>query len=148
MASVVGVWSSPSVPRSGGDAGEVVEVRPVLSFFLVSPAGRGGVGRGWWKLELRFLLVVMRLVFFFAGSAPAGRGGEGSVRWEVGSVGGGSGRRGGGWVLGGGGKMVLWPSSFNETRFRRKAADGSCGLLQWWWCLLPNGRRYGDSGVD
>ena len=124
-----------------------VVLRPVLSVSLFSPAGRGGVGGGWWRLEVRLLLGVLRLVSFFAVSAPAGRGGEGSVRLEVGAVGGGSGRHGGGWVCGGSGKTELWPSSFNETRFRRKATDGSCGLLQWWWFSLPDGLRYGDSGV-
>ena len=147
MAAVVELRSSPSVPRSGGDAGEVVEVLPVLFFFLVSPAGRGGEGRNWWRLELWFLVVVLQVVFLFGGSAPAGRGGEGSGRVEAGVVGGGPRRCGGGWRFGGGGKMVLRPSSFSEIRFRRGAADGFCGLLQWWWCLPPGGWRYGGSGV-
>ena len=147
MAAVFELRSSPSVPLSGGDAGEAVEVRPVLFFFLVSPACRGGVGRGWRRVELRFLVVVMRVACFFVGSAPAGRGGEGSDQLEVGAVGGGPGRRGGGWVLGGSWKTVLWPRSFNESSFRRWAADVSCGLLQWWWCFLPAGWWYGDSGV-
>ena len=146
MAAVIELRSSPSVPRSGGDAGEV-EVHPVFFFFLLSPAGRGGEGRSWWRMELRFLVVVLEVVFFFDGFAADGRGGEGSVRLEVGDVGGGPGRCGVGGMMGGGGKTVLWPSSFNEIRFRRTAADGSCGLLQWWWCLLSGGWRYGDSGV-
>ena len=86
-----------------------------------------------------FLEVVLQVVFFFDGSAPAGRGGEGSDRLEVGAGGGGPGRCGGGWKMGGGGGTVLWPCSFIETRFRRKAADGSCGLLQL--VVVPSSRR-------
>ena len=148
MAAVVELRSSPSVPRSGGDAGEVVEVHPVFFFFLLSPAGRGGEGRSWWRLELRFLVVVLQVGFVFDGSAPTGRGGEGSDLLELGADGGGPGRCGGGWLMGGIGELVLWSSSFNETRFRCRAADDSCGLLQWWWCLLPSGWRYDDSGID
>ena len=86
-----------------------------------------------------FLVVVLQVVFFFVGSAPAGRGGEGSDLLEVGASGGGPGRCRDGWLLGGGGEAVLWPCSFIEFRFRRGAADGSCGLLLL--VVAPSSRR-------
>ena len=33
-------------------------------------------------------------------------------------------------MLGGSGKRALWQCAFNESQFRRAAADGSCGQLQ------------------
>ena len=35
--------------------------------------------------------------------------------------------------------MALWPCAFNESRFRRLAADGSCGRLQS--VVVPSSRR-------
>ena len=77
------------------------------------------------------VLVQVVLVVFSIDGSPAGRGGEGSAVWSwLGDGGGGPCCGGGGWKLGGAGKLELWPYSFNETRFRRFAADGFCGFLQ------------------
>ena len=41
--------------------------------------------------------------------------------------------------MGEAGKTELWPCSFNETKFRRLAADGFCGFIQ---CVAaPSSRR-------
>ena len=77
------------------------------------------------------LLLQVVLVVSSGGSASACRGGEGSGLWRwCGDGAGGPGRRRRGWKLGGGGELAQRPCSFNETRFRCFAADGSCGLLQ------------------
>ena len=55
MASVLGVWSFPSFPHSGGVAGEVVKVvRRVSSSCFTSPADHGGLGRSWWVVAICF----------------------------------------------------------------------------------------------
>ena len=78
-----------------------------------------------------FLVLLLVVFFFFGVSAPAGLGGEGSgICWSLGGAVGGPGRRCVGWKKGVAGERVLWPYPFIELRFRRTAADGSCGRLQ------------------
>ena len=76
--------SSPSFPRSGLRAGEVVEVRRAWICVSASPAGLGGEGREEREVVgVPFWLQVALVVFFVDASALAGRGGEGSCvrRW-------------------------------------------------------------------
>ena len=79
------------------------------------------------------LVQVALVVGFFAASASAGHGGAGSSGWRgFGAAGGGGPRRWrDGWKTGGRGESALWLCSFNESRFRRAAADGSCSRLQY-----------------
>jgi hypothetical protein len=146
MAAVCWAWCFPSFLCYGLVAGEAVKLRRAPSFSFASLAGRGGEGRSWgWKVArfcCRWFWVVSS-----AGFAPAGRGGEGSSfwRWVPGGAGGPE-RHGGGWKKGGGGRVALWPCSFSEFRFRRWAADGSCGCLQLLLALPLGGLRYGVAG--
>ena len=145
MVSALWAWCFPSLFRSGF-AGEAVKLLWVLVFFLVPLAGRGGEERVWrWSVShfcCRWCCLVLS-----GGPAPAGRGGEGSRLWRWWSAGGGGpARRGGGWKIGGRVRMVLWPWSFNDSRFRRCAADGSCGCLLHVVALPLDGGRYGAAG--
>ena len=108
------------------------------------PGRRGGEDRNWRGSASRFCCR-WSWVVISGGPAPAGRGGEGSSfwRWAPRAGGGGLGCRGGGWKKGGGERMVLWPCSFIETRFRRWAADGFCGCLRHVVVLPLGGGRYG-----
>ena len=77
------------------------------------------------------VLVLVLVVVFFGVSALPGLGGEGSgVCRSFGVEDGGPGRRCVGGKMGEAGELVLWPCSFIISRFRRLAADGSCGRLQ------------------
>ena len=94
-----------------------------------------------------FLLLRVEVVFFLSVFALAGLGGEGSRgRRRMGVGGGCSGLRIVGWKMGGAGVWALWPCAFNASRFRRGAADGSCGLYDMWRRSFPGGWWYGDDG--
>lgn len=146
MVSVRGVPSSPSDPRPGGRAGEAAEVVWCLS---------------WAGEAVASVLLGLFVPGLLPCSAGAGSGAGGEVsgglyrsgRWQAGSsasagfvvVGKRIRRRRSGLVASAGG----YPSGrglavfVHRLRFRREAADGSCGrLLEWrlspvlvrWWC--------------
>ena len=92
-------------------------------------------------------MVLVMLVVFFGVSALAGLGGEGSgVCRSLGGEVGGPGRRGVGGKMGGAGELVLWPCPFIEIDSVAVRRMELAVVYNVWWCFLPGGEWYGDSG--
>ena len=147
MAAVLGFLSSPSVPRPGGDAGEVVEVfvGRLLPSLLLWPAEvarrevdgrrRSGFGDGAaGGVPLRSLL--------WPASVARGVGAAGGLVVLVVGLGGAS--SAGSWVVLGSSCRGRIRSSSSDSVARRRmdvAAFYNVG-----WRLFPGGRWYGDAG--
>jgi hypothetical protein len=139
--------SSPSFPRSGLGAGEVVEVRRAWIFVSASPAGLGGEGRSGWRsaslfggrwfwfssstLQLRPAVVargaasgdgVGLVVVVLGGGAPAGR-----------------------WVVAGSGCCGRARSARLGSVLQRRTT--SAAIYKLWRRRVPGGTRYSGTAV-
>ena len=148
-AAVLGFLSSPSVPRPGGDAGEVVEVlRRARSSFFASLAGRGGEGRSGWSAAFRFWWWCgwwCSSLVFLLWPASVARGAVSAEDPVMLAVGLGVAASAGSWVVRGSlccGRVRS--SSPDSVAWRRMDA---AAFYNAWWRLFPGGKRCGDGVV-
>ena len=147
MAAVVELLSSPSVPRSGVVAGEVVEVvRQVSSSCSVPLAVRGGEGRIGWAVLICFCCCwlwwssswLLRPAVEAWGAALGG--GAGLVVVDLGGAAS-AGRR----VVAGSGCCGRARSARLGSVLLRRTAPAA--IYELWRRLLPGGKRYGGAAV-
>jgi hypothetical protein len=140
--------SSPSFPRSGLGAGEVVEVRRAWISVSAPPAGLGGEERSrwrsafpfgcwwvWWSSSSTFQL---RPALVARGAASGG--GAGLVVVDLGGA-----VPAGRWVVAGGGCCGRACSATLGSVLQRRTAPAAIYML--WRHLLPGGKRYGGAAV-